>query len=168
MTGPGKSSDFLRQDTQHHLLQEWVHDTYKSKHKLAEPTVCPSCSAVYLKGKWSWSSQPEGAHEATCPACQRIADRVPAGYLTLRGSFLTAHREEILQLARNLEEKEKKEHPLKRIMDIEERADGLLLSFTDPHLAHGVGNAIHHAYRGELNSNYSDSEQILRVDWQRD
>ncbi|MDP1633620.1 MAG: hypothetical protein Q8L69_02915 [Gallionellaceae bacterium] len=29
------------------LLQEAVHDSYKNKEKLPQPTVCPDCGAVY-------------------------------------------------------------------------------------------------------------------------
>ena len=34
------------------LLQETQHDTYKSKGKLHEPTVCPDCGAVFHAGRW--------------------------------------------------------------------------------------------------------------------
>jgi NMD protein affecting ribosome stability and mRNA decay len=136
------------------LLQEWEHDTYKSKHKLAEPTACPECGAVFHGGRWQWGEAPTDAEQSLCPACHRIQDRVPAGFLSLAGEFLAEHREEIMNLIRHVEEREKSAHPLKRIMGVEEQADGALVTFTDPHLARGVGEALHNAYKGELDFAY--------------
>ncbi len=82
-------------------IQEFEHDTYKTKGKLKEPTVCPECSAVFHKGRWTWGPKPQAAHETLCPACHRIKDLYPKGFLTLKGEFLAEHRDEILGLIRN-------------------------------------------------------------------
>jgi len=42
------------------LFQELVHDSYKSSRKLSEPTRCPECGAVFLKGRWTWGVAPAG------------------------------------------------------------------------------------------------------------
>jgi NMD protein affecting ribosome stability and mRNA decay len=149
------------------LLREWVHDPYKSKSKPPEPTVCHECGAVFTSGRWQWAEAPDGAHEGLCPACQRIRDRVPAGILTLSGPFLREHREEILNLVRNTEEREKAQHPLKRIMAVEEGDEETVITFTDPHLARGTGTALHHAWQGDLDYHYLEEEMLLRVHWRR-
>jgi len=149
------------------LLREQVHDTYKSRRKLAEPTLCPGCGAVYHGGRWQWARKPAKAEEHTCPACHRTADKYPAGSVTLSGSFLDQHREEILNLARNAGERAKAEHPLKRIIGIEERDGRIVITTTDPHLARGIGEALHHAYNGELDFRYADDTELLRVSWKR-
>jgi hypothetical protein len=100
--------------------QDFVHDAYKQQKKLPEPTRCPDCGAVFREGRWQWAMAPAGAHEALCPACHRIRDRYPAGYVTLEGAFFAAHRDDILHLVRNREIREKSEHPLERIMAIED------------------------------------------------
>lgn len=64
------------------LIQEWVHDTYKQKSHVPEPTVCPKCGAVYHEGRWSWHEPPRDAAEHACPACLRIRDRRPAAGFT--------------------------------------------------------------------------------------
>jgi hypothetical protein len=102
-----------------------------------------------------------------CPACRRIEDKVPAAFLELSGDFLAEHRDEILNLIRNLEAREKAEHPLKRLMAITESEDGLSVTFTDAHLARGAGEAIHHAYEGELDYEYTKEDTMLRVSWTR-
>lgn len=167
MADSSRTGGFSRAARMNRLLKEWVHDTYKSKHKLPEPTVCRQCGAVYRKGSWRWEDAPVGAHEDTCAACLRIEDNVPAGYLTLEGSFLVEHREEVMHLVRNIEAKEKKEHPLKRIMAVDEKPDGLVVTVTDPHLARGIGEALHQAYKGELDFSYQEEENLLRVFWRR-
>ena len=144
-----------------------VDDSYKSRGKLPEPTVCPQCGAVFHKGKWQWLPRPEAAHSETCPACHRIHDNAPAGYVRLDGDFFAQHREEIINLARQVEQREKAEHPLQRIMNIADEAGGALVTTTDNHLARGIGEAVGHAYQGELDYQYNTDENLLRVHWKR-
>lgn len=149
------------------LLQELVHDSYKAGRKLPEPTRCPDCGAVFEKGRWVWGSAPADAHEARCPACQRVHDDFPGGYLALKGPFLQAHRDEILHLMRNHEASEKAEHPLQRIMAVVDSADGVTVTTTDAHLARDIAQALHSAYRGELAFHYNKEDNLLRATWSR-
>ncbi len=48
-------------------------------------------------------------------------DHYPAGFVTLEGEFLNVHSEDIMHLIRNHEKHESAEHPLKRIMAIEQQ-----------------------------------------------
>ena len=166
MNSINRKSEFVRQ-ADHHLLQEREHDPYHSRAKLKEPTVCPECNAVFHKGRWVWSAIPDNAHANLCPACHRIHDKVPAGFLTISGSFHLQHKDEINSLIHNIEEREKSEHPLKRIMGMEMQDGDLVYSFTDSHLARDIGDALHHAYQGELNYQYTDGDIMLRVSWKR-
>ena len=148
------------------IFQERIHDTYKAKGKFSEPTICSECGAVFHKGRWQWLEAPTGAHLQTCPACHRIHDHYPAGFVTLEGSFFLEHREEIKNLVHNFQLKENVEHPLKRIMAIEENDNGtMLITTTDIHLARGIGEAIHNAYQGKLEFHYNPEEALLRVHW---
>lgn len=149
------------------LLQEAVHDSYKIKGKLQEPTVCPDCGAVFHEGRWQWLVKPGNAHQQTCPACHRMHDHFPAGYVSLSGDFLAAHEEEVLHLIRHREDREKAEHPLQRIMDIEKTRHGMQVSTTDIHLARSIGEALHHAYQGKLEFHYNPEQNLLRVQWNR-
>lgn len=148
-------------------MHELEHDPYHSKLKLKEPTVCPECHAVYMHARWTWHDSPADAQQQLCPACQRIRDRVPAALLTLWGDFLGKHSDEIISLIYNCEKREKAEHPLKRIMGSEVQEGKLVFKFTDAHLARGIGEAIHHAYAGELDYQYTKEDIMLRVSWSR-
>jgi hypothetical protein len=150
-------------------IHEEPHDVYGLRGKLPEPTKCPTCSAVYGQGRWTWVSAPFGAHETECPACRRIRDDYPAGIVTIAGDFVARHRDEIDNLVRNVEEREKTEHALKRIFGILEQEDGsLCIPTTDARLARGIGRALHSAYQGELDEPEPQVEGLIRVHWRRD
>ena len=148
-------------------IVEHVHDPYKTRLKLTEPTVCPKCGAVFHEGRWRWPSYPPGEdvrHEI-CQACHRILDDYPAGWLTITGDFAKGHKEEIVHLARHQEDLEKGEHPLHRIMGITEEDDRLVITTTDIHLPRRIGEALHHAYHGDLDFNYIKKSYLIRVRW---
>lgn len=168
MKGRDQDSFDGRRKRRDRLIRELEHDPYKSKLKLSEPTYCPRCEAVYQNGRWQWLAPPEDAATHTCPACRRLEEGVPGGYLTVEGPFLTDHRDEITHLIRNVEAREKTERPLLRIMDLTTTPDGAIeVTFTDAHLARGAGEALHRAYQGELDYRYQKEEAQLRVYWRR-
>jgi len=149
------------------LRPEREHDTYKLPGKLSEPAVCGVCGAVFHAGRWQWAARPDGAAEVVCAACQRVRDHYPAGFVDVGGDFFAAHRDELTHLLRHHEEKEKAGHPLARIIAMDETPTGMLVTTTDIHLARDLGEALHHAYQGELEFHYNDAEKLLRVHWWR-
>jgi len=156
------------QPRRNRVMREHVHDPYKARLKLPEPTVCPNCGAVFHGGRWCWAARPAQAHEELCQACRRTRDHFPAGELTITGDFVTRHKEEILHLMRHQEEQEKAEHPLHRIMNIEEQDGAFVVQTTDIHLPRRIGEALHHAYRGELDFHYDEDAYSIRVSWTRE
>ena len=149
------------------LLQETVHDTYKLPRKLSEPARCAACGAVYRDGRWRWTQDGGPMKEVRCPACQRIRDNFPAGFVSVSGEFFAQHRDEILALVRHCEEAEKGSHPLERIMKVADDAGGTLVTTTGIHLARRIGDALEDAYKGALEFHYNREEMLLRVDWRR-
>lgn len=152
------------------LVRERVHDPYKTRLKVKDPTVCPQCGAVYRGARWTWDKllPDEQAGKELCQACHRINDKYPAGELTLAGSFLEAHRDEILNLVRNTEKVENEEHPLHRIMDIEKKDDHTLITTTDIHLPRRIGQALFNAWEGDFDFHYDEEGYFIRVNWKRD
>ncbi|MDE2580465.1 MAG: hypothetical protein KGL52_02405 [Rhodospirillales bacterium] len=145
-----------------------VTDPYKRAGKLAEPTVCPQCGAVYRQGRWQWGEPPAGAHKDLCQACHRINDGFPAGEVVLTGRFLAAHQAELLTVIRRQEEIEKPEHPFNRIMNVAAAADRITVTTTDIHLPRRIGEALARAYDGTLDFKYDEDGYFLHVDWRRD
>ena len=153
-----------------HAQLDHVTDTYKTQRKLPEPTRCPGCGAVYHDGQWRWMTQPPvKAHEELCTACHRINDDFPAGVVTLRGPVVREQKAELLRVARHQEAAEKAEHPLNRIMGVEEAApDTLRITTTDIHLPRRIGEAVHRAFHGDLKLHYDEERYFVRVDWHRE
>lgn len=152
---------------QNRHLHDFDRDDYSEHRKIPEPAVCSQCHAVFHKGRWQWSTPPQAGQPTQCPACARVQAKRPAGELTLFGAYLQRHQSDILQLVRNVEAREKAEHPLSRIIDIERReGDALQVTTTTSSLARALGDAVTHAHRGLLSYQYHDAE-LLRVKWQR-
>jgi NMD protein affecting ribosome stability and mRNA decay len=148
-----------------HAQMDHSLDPYQGSKKLNEGTVCPQCGAVYHGARWQWEVRLERAGEELCAACRRINDKLPAGILTLRGTLTSEHKQEILQLARHQEETEKKEHPLNRIMSIEEDPQGVVINTTDIHLPRRIGEAVKRAFHGKLKSHFEGNGYFVRVNW---
>jgi aromatic ring-opening dioxygenase LigB subunit len=99
-------------------------------------------------------------------------DDYPAGIVTLKGAYLLAHKEEILQTIRNEEENSKHKNPLERIMKIEESLAGssttITITTTDSRLARRLGRVVNKANGGELTIKFSHQDELVRVHWERD
>ncbi|HPG24158.1 MAG: ATPase [Spirochaetaceae bacterium] len=163
-----KTHSAASQPRQDRHLRDHTHDTYGLRGKLSDPSACRTCGASYHEGRWTWRPAPVDAFQTTCPACRRAEDGQPAGLVTLEGPFLKEHRAEIEGLIRNLEEREKAEHPLKRVLSIEPRDDGAVeVATSDVHLARGIGRALHDAYQGEVDYGFTEIENLCRVHWRR-
>jgi hypothetical protein len=171
MTHPNKPHDIPHQGRHagriDKRIQEFEHDPYHSDLKPPEPAQCPVCRAVFHEGRWQWIEAPAGAHGVECPACRRTRDHLPAGHLTLSGPFFTAHQDEIMHVVHHHERREKAAHPMERIMTVTPEKDGVVITFTEAHLARGAGEAVHHAYQGELDFHYVEEDPTLRVTWRR-
>jgi len=149
------------------LIQDKDHDVYRTDKKLPDPSACETCHAIYRDGRWQWGPPPADARPVTCPACRRKEEGMPAGILKLVGRYQLEHRADMLGLIRNIEEREMKDHPLKRILEVTEQDDTVTITTADANLARSLGNAIHHAHQGELDYHYPGEGDVLRLRWER-
>lgn len=144
-----------------------IDDPYRQTKKPSEPAVCPDCGAVFHGGHWRWMDRPADAELVTCQACHRMRDKYPAGEVTLSGAFVQEHRDELLAVARHNEAAENKEHPLNRIMAIDEDGKAIVIRTTDIHLPRRIGEALHHAYQGKLDIDYEPGNYFVKIGWMR-
>jgi hypothetical protein len=142
-------------------------DPYAPTGKLPEPARCPKCGLRYRQGRWVKSRGTAQATPVLCPACRRVRDRYPAGIVTLAGDYVRTRREEIEKLIRNVERREQRGHPLKRVMAIRPSRGRLEVTTTDAKLARAIGVALRRAHRGELDYVWSAVENVMRVSWSR-
>jgi NMD protein affecting ribosome stability and mRNA decay len=138
--------------------------------KVPELTSCPRCRATFRDGRWTWQPATAGAHEHVCPACERIEANYPAGVLHVAGRFAQQHRDDVIGLLRNIEERERSEHALKRIIEIQDEDAGFAVTTTDAKLVEAFGRALEKAYAGKLEHPRTTSEKqnLVRVRWARD
>ena len=148
-------------------------DSYIPDGGRAEICICKQCGAIYRHRRWVLDAEltkeeRKSAQEVVCPACQKIHDGLPNGVVTLEGKFLKKHREEILNLIHNEEEKAKGFNPLERIMNIAERRGTMEITTTSEKLAQRIGRVVHKAYSGEIDYRWSEDVKLARVYWRRD
>ena len=66
-----------------------------------------------------------------------------------------------------MEEQEKKEHALERIIAIKKESGFTIITTTGIHLGRRIGEALSRSYKGDLSYQYLDSEKGIRVTWAR-
>lgn len=142
-------------------------DAYRPGRKPRGPVYCERCQAVFRRGRWSWTPPPAGAARVLCPACRRVQERMPGGFVELAGGYLDGHHNEIMARLARCESEEKSRHPLERIVTEERSRRGALVSTTSAHLARRMGHALQHAFKGDLSQSYG-SDGVLRVRWRRE
>ena len=150
------------------------HDPYLPDGHPPDGTVCSQCGAVYHNQHWTLDSKKSNVliaadtpNQVVCPACRKVADRNPHGIVTLRGDYWPQHREEILNLIRNEEQRGMEVNPLERIIDIREEDGNLIVETTNEKLAQRIGKRVHKAHSGNIDYKWPDGNRLARVDWDR-
>jgi NMD protein affecting ribosome stability and mRNA decay len=153
-----------------HAQLDHILDPYALQQKPENGTRCPQCGVVFLEGRWAWptASNAPAAGELLCAACRRANENYPAGVVTLRGGFAREHKDELIRMARQQEAIEKQEHPMNRIMGVEDAADGVTINTTDIHLPRRIGEAIKRTWRGKFDVHFDEGGYFVRVDWTRE
>ncbi len=132
----------------------------------AKPTgaLACDCGVVFHAGRWRWGPPPlADVVSAVCPACERVRARRPAGSVRLHPE-LDAPEEEVRHMVANLEQAEREEHPLERVMAVE-RVDGaLLVTTTGVHLARRVAHALERRFHRKGTTRYPEHEAVVLVD----
>ncbi|MEW6686167.1 MAG: BCAM0308 family protein [Candidatus Edwardsbacteria bacterium] len=170
MTLKGKM--YKKRDVGAHLHSD---DPYLPRGGYKEPTVCPTCKAIYYNKKWALEEQLSFSlkklgefHYQKCPACRKIEDRYPMGILHLSGKFLNEHKDELINLIRSEERRGREKNPLERVIKIEEMKYGLNVETTTESLALRLGRVLSRAYKGKIKYRFSQEEKLIRINWQRD
>lgn len=144
-------------------------DPFVDKEKPREHSHCPHCGASVHQGRWSWHQVLKGGEEQICPACRRIAQRLPAGELELSGPFLRDHEEEVIQLLLHNEQRFRSEHPLERMMWMESNdlSGATRIAFSGHHITMGLAKRLQRAYGGRLSGDDVKPGSKLRLQWHR-
>ncbi len=132
-----------------------------------EPLVCRTCGAVLRERRWQWVSPPETGEvrRTRCPACLRVRNDDPAGVVTLVGSFVRLHAEEIARLIRHEEARRRRSDCQSRIIRIRRMLDRIDVTTTDIRLPRRIGEAAAAAYGGMLHVMEDADGSAIRVRW---
>jgi len=150
-----------------HAQDPGILDPYKRPGKMPEPAACPQCGAVYQAGRWHWGTRPADAHDVVCQACHRINDRYPAGIVTVADTLTATEKADMLNFVRHQETAEKAEHPMNRIIAIDESPAAIVITTTDIHLPRRIGEAIERAFHGKHTTHFDKGGYFVRVNWGR-
>lgn len=81
------------------------------------------------------------------------------------GAAVSGHKAEMLDLARSQEAAKTAEHPLNRIMAVEETPDRIVMTTTDIRLPRRIGEATRHAFHGEFKAHFDEDAYSVRAEW---
>ena len=62
-------------------------------------------------------------------------------------------------------EAEKSEHPLNRIISIDQDMQGIVIQTTDIHLPRRIAKAAKRAFHGSLEEHFDERGYFVRIDW---
>lgn len=152
-----------------------LEDPYIPRKGFEEPTICPSCNAIYFKKKWNFDEnlfkkveKDKNVNHLKCPACRKIEDHYPMGIIRLAGNFVSEHREEIVNLLHSEEKRAMEKNPLERIMKIEKGDGGIYAETTSDSLALRIGRVLSRAYKGKSDYKFRYGDKFVMVEWRRD
>jgi hypothetical protein len=94
-----------------------------------------------------------------------VRDDEPVGLLTLVGSFIRLHAEELRRLIRDEEARRRQSDPQSRIIRIRRLLDRIDVSTTDIHLPLRIGEAVVEAHGGALHLVRENDGSAIRVRW---
>ena len=149
-------------------------DPFVSDEGFREPALCKTCQTYFHHKRWmnnpktytQLKSDPN-VHWVICPACQKIAEGYPEGILTLSGSYLWEHEDEIRRLLKNEESKANGRNPQERVIRTTRQEETLVIETTEQRLAEHLGRVLQRAHQGELKINWGAGPDICRVNWER-
>jgi hypothetical protein len=152
-----------------------VDDPYELQEGM-EAAYCHQCHVVYQNKRWFFDENlynqlkgSEQVQEVICPACRKINDRYPQGYLTLSGEFFVQHRDEIMKVLEKEASRVAARSFDDRIIQMEPEGEGkMVVETTTDKLAQHLGKAVHKAYKGDLTFKWGgDINKLVRVYWSR-
>ncbi len=155
-------------------VEDW-HDPYNPDGHFPDGSHCGSCGAVVYNQHWVMDDDirqqledEDRLTDVTCPGCRKVDVRDPGGIVTVKGSFWQEHKEEVLNLIHNEEQRALGRNPLEKIINMVEKDGELTITTTNEKLAQQFGRTLNKAFNGEVDYKFGDGNKFARVTWQRD
>jgi len=135
---------------------------------------CPICRSVFSRKSWhndvrkyaQLSQRVELARK--CNACHKSELDLPEGIVTLSAldGLDKEHRQELINLVRNIAERAAKRDPMARVYKMLDKGNEIQVFTTENQLAGAIGTEVKRALGGDLNIDFGHRDnEIARVVW---
>lgn len=159
-----------------HLRPSEAHNADAAPDIEGDVAVCGRCHAIYHPKHWHLDEaeyqrlrQDPSVSEIVCPSCTAIERQDFKGQITLRGSSLARHKEQILNTIYNEEAHLRSTNPHSRIGLIEDLGDTLVVWTVNEFLADRIAKELKKAFHGShAEINHLPRERFTRVVWWRE
>lgn len=106
--------------------------------------------------------------ESRCPGCTRVARKQVDGVVTLEGGFMSAHSDEIKNVISRVAKNRRGRNVNSRVLRMSEDNGRMTIETTDEHLAERIGKEVQKAFKGDLEIQWQEKDNFVRVNWRRD
>jgi NMD protein affecting ribosome stability and mRNA decay len=137
--------------------------------------ICKYCHSIYQGKKWEPLKDMNATFvdeitKGVCPSCHLEKGHLSDGVLTLSGTFLEQHKDEVKHLIHNLGEKEEERDIMNRIERIDESEPQQMVIYTTKNsLAVEIGKKVNDSYKGgKLDIKFSKKDKPVEVHWHLD
>jgi len=140
--------------------------------RLAEPSACDRCGAVFSKRAWRTGGVVsrallERVAWTVCPACRQTERQTGQGRIVLEGAFVGANAEPLRARIRNVAAQAAGDQPERRIVALTRRGASMEVLTTSQKLAHRIVRELLKAFKGRATYAWSD-DGTLFARWRRD
>ncbi|HLK10788.1 MAG TPA: hypothetical protein VKW76_05370 [Candidatus Binatia bacterium] len=140
--------------------------------RLAEPSVCERCGAVFSRRLWRRNRRVTGALLARatwvrCPACVQTAESAGFGRVVIRGAYALANEAAIRRRIANVAARAAATQPERRISSIDRHDDLIEVITTSQKLAHRIVRELVKLFRGRASYAWSDDGTLFAT-WARE
>jgi hypothetical protein len=139
--------------------------------RVAEPSVCESCGAVFSGRLWRRDRKVTGvllerAAWVRCPACSQVAHQTGFGRVIIRGAYALANEAVIRRRLANIASRAARTQPERRISTIDRHAETIEVITTSQKLAHRIVHELKKLFRGRATYAWSDDGTLFAT-WER-
>jgi hypothetical protein len=111
---------------------------------------------------------PFAAHETLCPGCERVENGFYSGELILEGKTTNLTLDAVKELVAEVEDKCWRDNPASRVCSVTEDKTGRIQILTTTEwLAIRISKEIQKVHNGELDTEWSKTDQFVTIRWYR-
>jgi hypothetical protein len=148
---------------------------YVKKEKEEKPhpviVVCPVCGAIEAKKRWQWDGEVKESirkeHSLRiCPGCEAIKNQWVEGEITLKNRIINLVPNQIEEMMKNIEERERHNDPRNRILKIKKTKTFWKVYTTSVYLAQRIGKELEKSFVSKVTYKFLREDKHVDVVWE--